>query len=302
MYDQAINIQTQFKERLTPVVACIKDKLHRDVGTSNAYDIIAAAQGIKDYQTAKGLAKKPFYTLRANIGSADAPMWIIENIGYLEEDNGDAQYQANLIRNRCNIALEWKLYCDDKFIDYTYTSEPTPKKGRLCVITITGDTDLEIELGLEEVKNKIAAGNEEGLAQNDSGSYEFDVFGDEVAGGEEFHIDINNDFAIIDVKSIYYACDDEDDIDAYFQEYIEQGTIEGEETELEGDTLYLCQQVTMKEVTEDRDYLESTFIAVPTIDGESAIVLGDTDELLENMDEDFSYYLYKVLRETPIEE
>lgn len=123
MYDQKINIKRQFKDRLQQVVVCVKDKLNRDIGVSNAYDIMAVSQGIKDYQTAKGLANKPFYTVRSNIGHKDAPMWIVENIGYIESVN-EANIQARGIVEQCKISLDWELFSDEQPTNSTYKSKP----------------------------------------------------------------------------------------------------------------------------------------------------------------------------------
>lgn len=299
MYDHKIDIQEQFKNRLTPVVACIKDKLRKDVGTSNAYDIMAVSQGIKDYQTAKGLANKPFYTLRTNIGTKENPMWIIENLGHLEE-NGEAQYKANLIANKCNISLKWDLYRDDKHADYTYYSEPTVDKGLLCNITLTSNDLVGLEDALHEVKRLISEGNEEGFNKNETSSFDFDVFGEEYVLGAEFDIESYDDFAIIDDNGIYNSNDDQDEVEGNFLEYINNRTICGDTTEdLVGDTLYLCNEVTMEDLVFDIECLEHTFIAVNTDDNEPN-VMGNAQQLLDGMSKDNEYYLFQAKRETPI--
>lgn len=299
MSDHKINIQEQFKSRLAPVVACIKEKLQRDVGTSNAYDIIAVAQGIKDYQTAKGRSKKPFYTLRANIGTKAEPMYVIENLGHLDKLY-EAQDKAKLIASKCNISLKWDLCLDDKYVGYTYCSEPTVDKGLLCNISLTSNDLVGLEDALDEVKRLISEGNEEGFNKNETTSFEFDVFGENYEFGDEFDIEVEFDFAIVDGKNVHSISNDEGEINAYFQEYISTGTIRGDEISgVDGDTLYLCEQATMKEAEDDIYDLDHTFLAV-TVDASSLIVTGSADVILGVMNKESTYHFYKIIEKTGI--
>lgn len=77
-----ICLETHFKQRLTPVKACIKEKQGVGTSTTNAYDILAVSQGFQNYQTAKGQAAMPFYEWGMDVGSADAPYFITKPIGH----------------------------------------------------------------------------------------------------------------------------------------------------------------------------------------------------------------------------
>lgn len=50
---------------------------------------------------------------------------------------------------------------------------------RTAIINATGKTDYDIELALEEALKRIKSGNTSGFDENNSGSFDFEITGDE---------------------------------------------------------------------------------------------------------------------------
>jgi Tfp pilus assembly pilus retraction ATPase PilT len=77
-----ICLETQFKQRIPHVKTAIQSALGVGSSTTHAYDILAVSQGFANYQSAKGRAQMPYYEWGLNIGTTQAPYFIMKAIGH----------------------------------------------------------------------------------------------------------------------------------------------------------------------------------------------------------------------------
>lgn len=77
-----ICLETHFKQRIPHVKTAIQSALGVGTSTTHAYDILAVSQGFANYQSAKGRAQMPYYEWGLNIGTTQAPYFIMKAIGH----------------------------------------------------------------------------------------------------------------------------------------------------------------------------------------------------------------------------
>lgn len=186
-----------FKNRLPHVKKMIRQTLKVDAGTQNAYDIMAVSQGYPHYHAVKAAAGLPYYELKANLGTRDKPFYLTLDVGHWVQ-LCDAQATAQELLADCQQFQTWYLFRDGENTHIKFETQPTPKKGLVYQIEVTGDTLSDVETALEEVTSRLD--NISGFDRNESGSFNFQRAGEEHDPDEMF-ID-SWKFAIFDAEEL----------------------------------------------------------------------------------------------------
>lgn len=118
-----VNIELEFNDRLSEFKAVLKKKCNLYISTQNAYDAMAVAQGIKDFQTAKGLTSPDLYTLRTNLGLDGEGFWVSRDLG-LHQNKHDAILAAVKSLDNCDKFLTWHLFRNGKKTNNSFKSHP----------------------------------------------------------------------------------------------------------------------------------------------------------------------------------
>jgi hypothetical protein len=200
------------KSQVSAIKKMIQKKLNVDAGTQSVLDIQAVAQGYKNFNTAKGLAKKNFYTAKANLGSNSAPYFITKELG-IHENQYQAIELAKEVLKDCQQFLTWNILVNKNDTCYTVETKPFHEKGFIYNIRISGQTLDDVAISLEEVKNSIE--NKKGSNNNDWGAYSFDSVGEEYAQDEEDDYlfdeslikEYDTEFAVFDINNIKLSLD-----------------------------------------------------------------------------------------------
>lgn len=127
-----VDLKQQFKDRLSAVKKLLKQRCKCNISTQNAYDVIAVAQGFKDYQTAKGLEGKVEYSIRVNLGDKTEPFWISKPLPSCLTEL-DACIKAKLALRDCTETLTWILFSGDTPTTHTFQSEPKAAGKHLSI-------------------------------------------------------------------------------------------------------------------------------------------------------------------------
>lgn len=107
--DQRICLATQFKARLPQTKKAIMSTLGVGASTTHAYDIVAAGQGFKDYQSAKGRAGMPYYEWGLNIGGDSEPYFVMKPIGHHRNKDEAKAAGATLVNDAPDNAA-WQMF------------------------------------------------------------------------------------------------------------------------------------------------------------------------------------------------
>ncbi|WP_425263545.1 hypothetical protein [Vibrio owensii] len=166
------------KEHSDQVIKMIGSRLNVGCKTSNALDIATAGVGIKDFKTFKGLAKKKHYTVKANMGTQHQPFYTEHNIGFFDNASQASEAADEVLKN-CTSFLEWLLLENGYSTDFIKRT-PLSEKGLCAQIEVYGNTQSDLELGLEKVCEQINSGLMSGCDSNADSSYSFEIEGEEL--------------------------------------------------------------------------------------------------------------------------
>lgn len=271
------------KANVPQVVAMIKKLLKVGCKPSHALDIAAAAVGIKDYATIKGLADKDFYHAKANIGGYGEQEFIIErDLGFFNNP-WDARESFTPELEKINIDATWEICCNGEEIGHRVYSTPEEKgaKGYTLTVTATGEDEQDLIQGLECVIRDIHC--KTGFDDARSRSYKFVKYGEELTP----NIFNSYDYAIIDDNGFI-----EREVDDLTPIFIEAG--QGDEVDIqswEGD-LVLLEAIDPEESTVNYD--ESCI----ALDADGKVVHEmDYDSMIETLKEsEEQLHLYRELK------
>lgn len=268
-----------FKSRLPHVKSMIQKTLKVDVGTQNAYDIMAVSNGYPHYHAVKAISRVPYYELKANLGPRDNPLRVTLDVGHWVQ-LGDAQATALELLTNCQQFQTWFLYKDGENTHIKFETQPKPKKGLAYQIEVTGDTMSDVEIALEEVTRRLD--NVSGFDKNDSGSFSFQRAGEEHDPDTMF--DENAwDYAIFDENQLLFGCNDSPD------EALKTYHEDEEELRPWSGFLVVGQQITpdqLREFADDPAKDNETYFAEGIDDfGQPYRAEGRASELLETLDD-----------------
>jgi len=172
-----IDIQTCFQERLIAFKQILKDKCKIGISTQNAYDAMAVAQGLDDYQTAKGLVGAPVYTLRANLGMSGEGFWISKALGQ-HASVVEAIAAAEKKIESCNEFIQWIVFKDGKVTPHTLNS--TPKlSGTHVTLKLRDKSLIDIESNVKAIFDDLSSGCIHKKVSTSSGCTELWIDGQE---------------------------------------------------------------------------------------------------------------------------
>jgi hypothetical protein len=197
------------KERLKSVKDAIRDKLKVDSGTQNTNDIIAVANGYKNYHSVKENENKSFYNIATNLGDNDNQMIVEKDIGYFEYDS-QAQEKAKTIIKNCKSNLNWKLLKFGVDTGHIIETSIIPEQGLVANITVYGETYSElyckIEKFQEDLNLQLISNNpcllKNNFNFNNNDGFDINVFGNELDNVSEVFFMDTEEFIIFDDTGI----------------------------------------------------------------------------------------------------
>lgn len=272
-----------FKNALPKVKDMIRKTLKVDAGTQSAYDIMAVSRGYPNFHAVKAISSLPYYELRTSISDNDE-FYAKVDLGHLN-DNFAADNAARQALKGCQHFHTWFLYRDGENTQIRYETIPTPEKGLVYQIEVTGDTLADVEQGLEEVVRRLD--NVMGFDRNESGSFSFQRAGEEWDGSEDLLDSINDnilttdDFALIDSTGILVSSNDEQQIEEKFN--FAQDDIEN----WKGFLSKACQILPEVLVeNSENEFDTATYIVIANgLDGFDEVFRGDSGEMVERIKE-----------------
>lgn len=269
----------EMKANKAALTAIIKSTLKVDAGPRSVLDIQAVAEGFTDYNTAKGLVDKDYYSVKSNLGTKDKPFFVERELGYLPHDC-EAQRAAHVAINDCNSFMTWYVYKNDVRTGMKIETPPTPEKGLEVQITITGDTFDDLDIAWEQVQGKLDTvdGN-----KGETFSYWINSAGDEYDPADDIKIELSHDYVILDSQGIIEHSDDlcgfsdfwdnrENNIDSY-----------------EGFLVY-AEEVNLAQAKES---INNIFHCIATTSS-GGVMSGDYNDMIEAMkDDNRSFVLFR---------
>jgi hypothetical protein len=127
----------EIKAVIPEVKKMIRHTMKLDVGNQNALDIIAASRGYSGYHMVKAISNLPYYELRANMGTREKPFNITLEVGHWLE-KGDAEIESKNVLIGCQQFQTWFLYCEGENTRIKFETTPSPEKGFVYQIEVTG--------------------------------------------------------------------------------------------------------------------------------------------------------------------
>ena len=249
------------------------------------------------------------YTLRANIGYDDQPIWVENGIGYV--DINTANDLANAFKKTCSVDVEWWLFANEAFTGRKYVSKSVntpliskPKKGLFVTIDIWGYTNSDIEV----LRDNLSMMNLDENRHEEFGcigSISVSSSGDEHDFGSDINISYHcQKHVIVDLHGIAYESKSDKDAMSHFISQTQKGTLREKAVRTAFDNpnnIYLCVKVEQDEYENIIDRLASfepignLFIAIPHPTNGESWVIGQARVLLGAMADDVAYSLFKVL-------
>jgi len=203
-----INI-SEIKNRVPMVQSAVKHVLKVDAGTQSTLDIIAASHGIKDFNTAKGLASTQ-YSAATNLGFDEHPCMMQQALGSFKSD-AEAYEALIAFLHTVKKNMKWMLLKDGQPTGIREVSGDIPENELYAEIFLTGKTYSDLEFALEKAKQGIGSEYERAEDRNVSMSYRFSVSGKETNVLEDvskYIVKNENDYAIIVKDKMVYESND----------------------------------------------------------------------------------------------
>ena len=220
----------EFKSRVPSVKDAIRKTLKVDAGTQSTLDIMASSHGFKDYHSVKSKGNLPHYELRANLGTREKPFYITLELGHFV-DRAVVDMEARDALKGCQQFQTWFLYCDGENTHAKYETAPTPERGLVYQIEVTGDTLDDVEMGIEEMTRRLD--NVMGFDRNETGSFSFRRAGEECNSIE----DTLNDVAIKEGPD-YMIFDDSGNVVKELYDFVDESEVDDFLSSLGADAKY----------------------------------------------------------------
>jgi hypothetical protein len=210
------------KERVPSVKDMILSVLKVRAGNQSTLDIIAVSNGIKDFNTAKGLSKQPQYSAQTNLGFDEYPCFMEEQLGTFESDHLAYEAMVSFL-HKVKKNMKWVLLKDGQPTGIREVSGNIPEKGLYVEVMVTGKTLSDVEIALDIAKGEIESEFNRGSHRSESNSVDYVVSGssfDVIAEAHDFVRTSDNEFLIVDEDKVLFATESLDEADTKWAQYL----------------------------------------------------------------------------------